>query len=154
MKSFVMFLPNMVIMLARLIRDPRVPTAEKALLVAALVYVISPIDLIPDFFPFIGQVDDVFVVALTVLRLINRTDENVVRAAWPGGGDIFALAESIANLAPKFLPRRIARVITARIELAPPGTILLGVTKGGEAIVREVGLDAEHPIETRSAVAS
>ena len=149
-----MFLPNMVIMLARLIRDPRVPTAEKALLLAALVYVISPIDLIPDFFPFIGQVDDVFVVALTVLRLVNRTDENVVREAWPGGGDIFALAESIANLAPKFLPRRIARIITARVELAPPGTILRGVTKGGEAIVREVGADAERPIEPRSAMAS
>ncbi|HNU09501.1 MAG TPA: YkvA family protein, partial [Pyrinomonadaceae bacterium] len=83
MKGFVMFLPNMVLMLGKLLKDSRVPVAEKALFVAAIVYVISPIDLIPDVFPFIGQVDDIYLVALTVLRLINRTDETVVRENWP-----------------------------------------------------------------------
>jgi len=71
MKSFLMFLPNMVMLLARLMKDSRVPTAEKALFAAAIVYVISPLDLIPDVFPFIGQVDDVYVVALTLIRLIT-----------------------------------------------------------------------------------
>jgi uncharacterized membrane protein YkvA (DUF1232 family) len=69
-----MFLPNMVTLLGRMLKDSSVPTAEKALFLAAIVYVISPIDLIPDLFPFIGQVDDIYVVALTLLRLINRTD--------------------------------------------------------------------------------
>ena len=50
MQSFIMFLPNMVLLLGRLLRDARVPVAEKALFAAAIVYVISPIDLIPDFF--------------------------------------------------------------------------------------------------------
>jgi len=77
-----MFLPNMVLLFGRLVRDPRVPITEKALFVAAIVYVISPLDFIPDFFPFIGQVDDIYVVALTLLRLINRTDESVVRMHW------------------------------------------------------------------------
>ena len=71
-----MFLPNMVMLLGRLLKDARVPTAEKALFLAAIVYVISPIDFIPDVFPFIGQVDDLYVVALTLLRLVNRTDAN------------------------------------------------------------------------------
>src|SRR5438067_5097314 len=79
LRSFVMFLPNMVILMGRLIKDTRVSTAEKALFAAAIVYVISPIDLIPDFFPFIGQVDDLYVVALVLLRLVNRTDESIVR---------------------------------------------------------------------------
>ena len=69
MRSFLMFLPNMVMLLGRLLKDARVPTAEKALFLGAIVYVISPLDLIPDILPFIGQVDDLYVVALTLLRL-------------------------------------------------------------------------------------
>src|SRR6266404_4248866 len=103
-RTFIMFLPNMVMLMGRLLRDARVPTAEKALFAAAIVYVISPIDFIPDVFPFIGQIDDLYVVALVLLRLVNRTDESVVRQHWSGGGDIVSLADSIANIAPKFLP--------------------------------------------------
>ena len=67
MHSFLMFLPNMVMLLGRLLKDSRVPIAEKALFAAAIVYVISPLDFIPDVFPFIGQVDDLYVVALVLL---------------------------------------------------------------------------------------
>ena len=81
-----MFLPNMVVLLGRLVRDSRVPAVEKALFFAAIVYVISPLDFIPDVFPFIGQVDDLYVVALVLLRLISKTDESVVRQHWTGGG--------------------------------------------------------------------
>lgn len=152
LRSFLMFLPNMVTLLARLLKDGRVPTAEKALFVAAIVYVISPLDFIPDVFPFIGQVDDIYVVALTLLRLINRSDETVVRQLWPGGGDIVALADSIANIAPKFLPRRISRVITSRVELAPAGNILRGVTKRDEAVVREIVSEDDLNVASRSAM--
>src|SRR3954468_10946898 len=149
LKSLLMFLPNMVVLLGRLVKDRRVPTAEKALLVAAIIYVISPLDLIPDVFPFIGQVDDLYVVALVVLRLINRTDESVVRAHWPGGGDIVALADSIASIAPKFLPKRIARVITSKVELAPAGEFLKGISNRDQALVREI-VEAE-PLEIHPA---
>ncbi len=154
LRSFLMFLPNMVMLMVRLLKDARVPTAEKALFAAAIVYVISPIDLIPDMFPFIGQVDDLYVVALVLLRVVNRTDESVVRQHWSGGGDIIALADSIANIAPKFLPRRIARVITSRIELAPAGKILRGITHKDEAIVREIVGEDDHEINARSAMAN
>jgi len=151
MHNFLMFLPNMVMLLGRLLKDIRVPTAEKALFVAAIVYVISPIDFIPDVFPFIGQVDDLYVVALTLLRLVNRTDETVVREHWAGGGDIVALADSIAGLAPKFLPKRVSRVLTSRVELAPAGKILRGIAKKNEAIVSEVRGE-ELEIDSRSAL--
>ncbi len=138
MRGFLMFLPNMVMLLGRLIKDARVPNAEKALFLAAIVYVISPIDLIPDVFPFIGQVDDIYVVTLTLLRLINRTDETVVRQHWSGGGDIVSLADSIAGIAPKILPPRVARVLTSRVELAPAGTALSAIHSGNQKVVREV----------------
>lgn len=154
MHTFLMFLPNMVMLMGRLLKDARVPTAEKALFAAAIVYVISPLDFIPDVFPFIGQVDDLYVVALVLLRLVNRTDESVVRQHWSGGGDIVALADSIANLAPKFLPKRIARVLTQRVELAPAGKILRGISHKDEAIVREVAESDDHDIDARSAMAN
>lgn len=153
MRNFLMFLPNMVLLLGRLLKDIRVPTAEKALFVAAIVYVISPLDLIPDVFPFIGQVDDLYVVALVLLRLVNRTDESVVREHWSGGGDIVALADSIASIAPKFLPKRVARVITSRVELAPAGQILKGITDRDEAVVREIPID-EIELDKQSSFAN
>jgi uncharacterized membrane protein YkvA (DUF1232 family) len=138
LRGFLMFLPNMVMLLGRLLKDARVPAAEKALFLAAIVYVISPLDFIPDVFPFIGQVDDLYVVALVILRLINRTSEGVVREHWSGGGDIVALADSIANIAPKFLPKRVARVITSRVELAPAGEFLKGISNRDQALVKEI----------------
>ena len=154
MHSFLMFLPNMVMLLGRLLKDARVPVAEKALFAAAIVYVISPLDFIPDVFPFIGQVDDLYVVALVILRLVNRSDESVVRQHWSGGGDIVALSDSIANIAPKFLPKRIARVLTSRVELAPAGQLLRGITNKDEAVVREIRADEIPDIDARSRMAN
>ncbi|HEY0428929.1 MAG TPA: YkvA family protein [Pyrinomonadaceae bacterium] len=129
MTSFLMFLPNMFTLLGRLIKDSRVPLAEKALFAAAIVYVIMPLDFIPDFFPFIGQVDDVYLVALTLLRLINKTDASIVREHWSGGGDIVSLADSIAGIAPMLLPKRVTRVLSSKVELAPDaGKALLSIT--------------------------
>lgn len=124
MKGFLMFLPNMVVLLGRLLKDARVPIVEKALFAAAIVYVISPLDFIPDVFPFIGQVDDLYVVALTLLRLVNRTDENVVREHWSGGGDIVTLIDSVAGIAPMLLPKRVSRVLSSRVEMGSAGKIL------------------------------
>ena len=138
MGNFLMFLPNMVRLLGRLLKDARVPTADKALFLAAIVYFVMPVDLIPDVFPFIGQVDDIYLIALTLLRLVNRTDAQVVRQHWSGGGDIVGLADSIAGLAPMLLPKRVARVLSARVEMAPAEKIFRSLTKKEGAVLREV----------------
>jgi uncharacterized membrane protein YkvA (DUF1232 family) len=143
MKSFLMFLPNMVRLLGRLLTDSRVPTAEKALFLGAIIYVISPIDFIPDVFPFIGQVDDLYLVVLTLVRLINRTSEDVVRKHWSGGGDIVALIDSVVSIAPAFLPKRVKRVLEARVELAPAGQIIGNITNRRQPIVVEVA-ESKH----------
>lgn len=156
MGNFLMFLPNMAALLGRLLTDVRVPTAEKALFVAAIVYFVSPIDLIPDIFPFIGQVDDLYVIALTLLRLVNRTDERIVREHWSGGGDIVALADSIASVAPMLLPKRVSRVLSSKVELAPAGKVLRSITNRDEALVREIPQADEDNlnIDSRSSMAS
>ena len=139
--SFLMFLPNMVRLLGGLLKDVRVPTAEKALFLAAIVYVISPIDFIPDVFPFIGQVDDLYMVALVLLRLLNKTDESVVREHWSGGGDIVSLANSVAKIAPMLLPQRVSRILSSKVELAPAGKALSNIAKRDSAVVVEVPAD-------------
>jgi uncharacterized membrane protein YkvA (DUF1232 family) len=156
MGNVLMFLPNMAALLGRLLTDVRVPTAEKALFVAAIVYFVSPIDLIPDIFPFIGQVDDLYVIALTLLRLVNRTDERIVREHWSGGGDIVALADSIASVAPMLLPKRVSRVLSSKVELAPAGKVLRSITNRDEALVREIPQTDEDNlnIDSRSSMAS
>jgi uncharacterized membrane protein YkvA (DUF1232 family) len=156
MGNFLMFLPNMAKLLGRLLKDTRVPTGEKALFVAAIVYFISPLDLIPDIFPFIGQVDDIYVIALTLLRLVNRTDERIVRQHWSGGGDIVALADSIASVAPMLLPKRVSRVLSSKVELAPAGKVLRSITNRDEALVREIPQpdDDGVKVDSRSAMSN
>ena len=102
-----------------MLADPRVPATEKALLGGAILYAIIPFDLIPDMIPFVGQIDDAYLIALTLLRLMERTDPRVVREHWRGGGDVVELIGSAALLCAKFLPQRIRRVLTARVEVAP-----------------------------------
>jgi uncharacterized membrane protein YkvA (DUF1232 family) len=145
MSNMMMFLPNLVRLLGRLLTDRRVPTAEKALFAAAIIYVIVPLDFIPDVFPFIGQVDDIYLVALTLLRLINRSDAAVVRENWSGGGDIVSLADSIAGIAPMLLPKRVARVLSTKVELADAGKALQNITKKRESLVVEIPSDEDAP---------
>jgi uncharacterized membrane protein YkvA (DUF1232 family) len=140
MGNFLMFLPNLVKLLGRLLKDARVPAAEKALFLGAIIYLIMPIDLIPDILPFIGQVDDIYLIALSLLRLVSRTDERVVRQHWSGGGDVVALADSIASIAPALLPKRVTRVLTSKIEMAPAGQVLRSVTERDVPLVREIPL--------------
>jgi uncharacterized membrane protein YkvA (DUF1232 family) len=118
MKGLLMFLPHMIGLCGRLMTDRRVPRAEKALFAGAIIYAVVPLDFIPDMLPFIGQIDDAYLIALTLLRLINRTDEKVVREHWRGDGDIIKLAESVAGIAPLILPQRVRRVLSSRVEVA------------------------------------
>jgi uncharacterized membrane protein YkvA (DUF1232 family) len=117
--SVIMLIPDFLKLLGRLFRDSRVPTTEKALLVGTIIYVISPIDLIPDFIPFIGQVDDLYLVALVLLRMLARTDDDVLRQHWDGRGDLSSIVDKIVRAAQYVLPKRVQRILLGRIEIAP-----------------------------------
>jgi uncharacterized membrane protein YkvA (DUF1232 family) len=78
------FLPDCVTMIRRLRADPRVPRRAKVAVLIAGVWVASPIDLIPEFLPVIGPLDDVVVVALALRYAGRRVPRDVLLAAWPG----------------------------------------------------------------------
>ena len=138
MKNLLLFLPNMIILCAKLMVDKRVPRTERALFAGALIYAIIPFDFIPDMIPFVGQIDDLFLISMTILRLIDRTDDLVVREHWRGGGDIVALAESVATVAPLLIPRRISRVLLSRVKPTAQGTGLLANASKFEPLLVEV----------------
>jgi uncharacterized membrane protein YkvA (DUF1232 family) len=149
MKNLLMFLPNMVVLCAKLMVDKRVPRTERALLAAAVIYAIIPFDFIPDMIPFVGQIDDIFLISLTILRLIDRTDDAVVREHWRGGGDIVQLVESVATIAPLLMPKRVARVLLARVKPTAEGTGLLVRGVKLEPVLAEAGEERKQPESLR-----
>jgi len=116
MKNLLMFIPNLVLLSGRLMVDPRVPAKERILVAGAIAYAILPLDLLPDMLPFVGQIDDAYLISLTLLRLLTVAEPSVVREHWRGGGDVVELIGSTALLAAKLLPPRIRRVLTAQVE--------------------------------------
>jgi uncharacterized membrane protein YkvA (DUF1232 family) len=83
-KDLAAFLPNCVTMLRTLRRDPRVPRRAKVAVAFAALWAISPIDLIPEFLPVIGPLDDIVVIALALRYAGRQVPRSVVLEAWPG----------------------------------------------------------------------
>ena len=116
MRELLLFVPNLLRLLFALLKDPRVSKADKAIIAGIIMYVIVPIDVIPDFIPFIGQVDDSYLLAVGFLRLLNRADYKVVMDHWKGEVDIKDLVTNISKVAEYFLPKRVKNVLRGRIE--------------------------------------
>ncbi|HEV8187385.1 MAG TPA: DUF1232 domain-containing protein [Pyrinomonadaceae bacterium] len=116
MSNLLLVIPNLLLLCARLMVDPRVPAKERLLVAGAIVYAFLPLDFIPDMIPFVGQVDDLYLIGLTLLRLMSVTDPRVVREHWRGGGDVVELIGSATLVAGKLLPKKIRRVLTSRVE--------------------------------------
>jgi uncharacterized membrane protein YkvA (DUF1232 family) len=78
------FLPNLLVLFKGLLRDPRVPRRSKFWVVFAVVWIASPIDLIPEFIPVAGPLDDAIVAALVLRHLPRTAGAPVVREHWRG----------------------------------------------------------------------
>jgi uncharacterized membrane protein YkvA (DUF1232 family) len=108
--AFIRRIPAYLKLLGGLLTDRRVSTFDKALVGLAIAYVVSPLDFIPDFIPFFGEVDDVFLLGLALQRLVSRAGRRVVLSHWDG--DPAELDDSALNrmlrAASFFLPGGIA----------------------------------------------
>lgn len=98
-------------LLGGLLTDRRVSTIDKLLVAGAMAYIIMPIDLIPDFIPFFGEVDDLFVLILALQRLISNAGRSVLLSHWTGSAEDLAdlNLKAAISAAAFFLPRRIRR---------------------------------------------
>jgi uncharacterized membrane protein YkvA (DUF1232 family) len=82
--ALVRFIPDCVVLLKRLLADPRVPRRRKAILVLLVGYLLLPVDLVPDFVPLVGQLDDAIVAALALRAILRGSGPELVREHWPG----------------------------------------------------------------------
>ena len=84
LRDLASFVPDCVTTVRRLRRDPRVPRRAKVVVALAGLWLLSPIDLVPEFLPVIGPLDDVVVVALALRHAARQVPREVLVAAWPG----------------------------------------------------------------------
>ena len=108
-------LPNFLRLLGGLLTDRRVSNTDKLLVAGAIGYILLPMDLVPDFIPFLGEVDDLFLLVLALQRLIANAGKAVIEDHWMGDpGQLRALdLERVLVAAAFFLPRRIRRRLRA-----------------------------------------
>jgi len=78
------FVPDCVVLFRRLLSDPRVSRGRKVLLLALVAYLVMPLDLVPDFIPVAGQLDDAILVALVLRSLMRAAGTDLIRESWPG----------------------------------------------------------------------
>jgi uncharacterized membrane protein YkvA (DUF1232 family) len=78
------FIPDCVVLVQRLLADPRVPRRRKALLALLVGYLLMPFDLVPDFIPVAGQLDDAIIVALVLRAVLRAGGRELLREHWPG----------------------------------------------------------------------
>ena len=115
MKKLLRALPDLVRLMARLAADPVLPRSAKVALAAAVVYLLSPIDLIPDFVPFVGYLDDALLAAVVLDGVLNYVDRGVVLRYWPGSPQSLDKLARAARLLAIWVPRRLkARIFAAR----------------------------------------
>lgn len=115
MKDLLLLLPRLARMIASLLADGQVPTAAKVALAAVAVYLVSPLDLIPDFIPFLGYLDDALLVAVVVDGLLNYLDRSLLLRYWPGGVGSLDATAAVARRLARWVPARLkARIFAGR----------------------------------------
>jgi uncharacterized membrane protein YkvA (DUF1232 family) len=85
------FIPDCIVLFHRLLRDPRMPRRYRALVIALLGYLALPIDVVPDFIPIAGQLDDAIVVALALRAILRAGGPELLEEHWPGPAASLAL---------------------------------------------------------------
>lgn len=108
-------LPHFFRLLYGLLTDKRVQRVDKLMVGGAIAYILLPLDIVPDFIPFLGEVDDLFVLIMAVQRLINNAGKRIVDDHWMGDPDELSALnlQQILLASAFFLPRRVRRRLRA-----------------------------------------
>lgn len=113
LSEYLFALPDLFILVCRLATDKRVPTKKKVIVGAIITYLIMPIDIIPDFIPVIGYVDDLVLLVLGLNMILNDIDKKILMDNWSGEGDLLDLLQKITAMAENFLDKNILSRIKA-----------------------------------------
>jgi uncharacterized membrane protein YkvA (DUF1232 family) len=111
LSEYLFLLPDLFILVCRLAVDKRVPAKTKLKLGGIIAYLMMPIDLIPDFIPVIGHIDDLVLLVLGLNMILNDTDQKILEDNWSGEGNVLELLQKITATAEKFLDKTILQRI-------------------------------------------
>ena len=113
-RDLLLLLPDLVVLLLRLLRDPEVPRPRKWVAALGLGYVLSPVDLLPGLlFGPLGLLDDLLMVSATLSHLVNHVHPDRVRAHWPGQGDVLSVLQRVSAWSESFFRHRLRDVLGA-----------------------------------------
>ena len=105
--------PNLVKLLYRLMRDPRVPVRRKVLVGGAGLYLISPFDLVPEMLlPVLGQLDDLLLVVFSVHYLLRGADDDTVAEYWDGSQDSLELVAALLEWGSELVPAPLRKALS------------------------------------------
>jgi uncharacterized membrane protein YkvA (DUF1232 family) len=112
LRDMLLLLPDLTVLLLRLLRDERVSVGDKGIALAGVAYVLSPLDLMPEFiFGPIGLLDDLVVIAATLSRLVNNVHPDVVRSHWSGQGDALDVIQRVTGWCERQFTGRLRGVV-------------------------------------------
>ena len=100
-------LPRLIKLTYRLMRDPRISKRKRIFALGALGYLVSPVDVVPDFVPVIGRVDDVLVVALALRHLLDGADPEILAEHWDGSDDALDTVNAVIGWAAELVPKSV-----------------------------------------------
>lgn len=96
--------PNFLKLFGRLARDSRISRVDKAMVLVTIAYIVMPFDFVPDFLPFLGQIDDVYLLALALDRLLHNAGMDVLLEHWDGRTENLHAGLGALETAGSFLP--------------------------------------------------
>ena len=113
MRALLRALPAIIRTIRGLAVDPVLPKATKIALAAAVLYLVSPVDLIPDFIPVLGYLDDLIIAAILVDGILSFVDRGVVLKYWPGSPELLERVARSARVLAAWVPKRLkARIFS------------------------------------------
>lgn len=110
-REAIWLIPNVLKLLGRIVKDRRVPVRAKAFAAAVLVYVVSPIDLIPDFVIGLGKLDDLILSAVAIQHLIEAAGPEIVAEHWDGSEGSLDLILTAAEMGAEVIPKPIRKML-------------------------------------------
>ena len=119
LRNLALFVPRLLQLIGRLVADSDVPLVDKVILGAAAAYVVSPLDLLPDAVPLLGQLDDIYLIAICLLRLMHRSGEAKLRQHWDGPEDIVQILHTVTDVATRYLPGGLRTRLRGWVEAKP-----------------------------------
>ncbi|MDR1728906.1 MAG: DUF1232 domain-containing protein [Acidobacteriota bacterium] len=114
-KEALLALPRVALLIPKLLGDRRVPLRTRAALFGLGIYLASPLDIIPDFIPGLGQVDDALALLLLVDGILNQVDEQILFEHWTGRAETLRRLRDAAGFVAAFVPARFQKFLYGKV---------------------------------------